>query len=175
VTKIVFLDIDGVLNSELYHKSARYVDCAEEDAKDWFKRSIVDIDPEAIQFLNNLLASTGAKVVITSTWRRSSTQEELQRLLNARGFTGEIISVTPVFNSDTHVRGNEILCWVNNNRELLGCYYYEFRNYVILDDDSDMLYWQKDNFILVDGYVGLTPKNCYKAVRILNSNISGSV
>ena len=41
-------------------------------------------------------------------------------------------------------------------------------NYVILDDDQDMLFTQSNNFICCDGYEGLTLDNTNKAIEILN-------
>jgi hypothetical protein len=132
-------------------------------SRDW---ELDDIDPKAVGFLNNLITKTGAKIVISSTWRGSHTRPELQRILEARGFIGEIIDYTPHLNQDC-VRGNEILKWMKDNEKLLGKSYHEFETYVIFDDDSDMLYWQRNNFILINGYVGLTPKDCWKAERLL--------
>ena len=42
------------------------------------------------------------------------------------------------------------------------------QNYVILDDDSDMLYIQKDHFIKTDTYKGLSEENVQQAIQILN-------
>ena len=42
------------------------------------------------------------------------------------------------------------------------------RNYVILDDDPDMLYEQRKNFIHVNAKVGLSLKNVEKAIKLLN-------
>jgi hypothetical protein len=89
-------------------------------------------------------------------------------LFNKKGFIGEIIGHTPILGEYT-VRGNEILAWIEQNKNLIGKFRHDFNNYVIFDDDSDMLYWQRNNFLLVDGYVGLTPNLCYKAEWILNS------
>ena len=41
--------------------------------------------------------------------------------------------------------------------------------YVILDDDSDMLYWQRNSYFQVDSYSGLTPNLCYRVVNYLNN------
>jgi len=51
----------------------------------------------------------------------------------------------------------------------------DFNKYIILDDDSDMLYWQRNNFICIDGGPGLTENVAYKAIRMLNSmkNLEG--
>ena len=43
--------------------------------------------------------------------------------------------------------------------------------YVILDDDNDMLLGQADNFILVNRYTGLTKRHINKMRKILNRNI----
>lgn len=165
---IIFLDIDGVLNSTLYHKNPLYQQQVKalEDPTDRHTRQLLSIDPQAVEVLNGLIEKTGAKIVISSTWRQSNTLEELKAILFERGLKAEIISVTPVLH-DFNVRGNEIYKWMYENKDLIGQPYYEFSTYVILDDDSDMLYWQKNNFILVDHYTGITPSTAYKAERIL--------
>jgi len=156
--KIIFLDIDGVMNNEvMYELNPAYQQ----------KRN--EIDPKCIKHLNDLIKDTSAEVVISSVWRYNMDIEALQTIFNNEGFIGKIIDKTPVLRSEYTVRGNEILAWIKNNEELLGQPYYNFRNYVIFDDDSDMLYWQKDNFICVDSYSGLTARNVYKATYILNS------
>jgi len=160
---IIFLDIDGVLNSQLYHESteAKLPQTREES-------DLQDIDPKAISFLNDLIKETDAKIVITSTWRKSHSDEVLQALFEKKGFIGKIIGHTPIL-GESNLRGNEILSWIKSNELILGQRYHVFNTYVIFDDDSDMLYWQRNNFILIDGYVGLTPNNCYKAKWILDS------
>lgn len=160
MTKIIFLDIDGVLNSQLWY--IRTKGSRERD----------DLDNEAIGFLNDLIEKTGAKVVVTSTWRLGRTIDELQEILTRNGFTGEVIDKTKDLrignDGDSILRGNEILQWIKSHPEIIGCYYSDYKNYVIFDDDSDMLYWQRNNFIHIDPYVGLTPTDVYKAQKILN-------
>lgn len=162
--KIIFLDIDGVLNSQLYYtKRKRDKDQSKEDYH------LQNIDPKPIEFLNSLIAETGAKVVISSTWRMGNTLEYMQQLLTKRGLIGEIIDFTPVLHHEGSLRGNEIYAWIQKNSEMLcgsnvGA---DFKEYVIFDDDSDMLYWQRNNYIKVDAYCGLTPNQCYQAKYIL--------
>jgi hypothetical protein len=167
--KIIFLDIDGVLNSELYmiaeHNKSMAIEHKIEQTR--FERQVDEIDPKAMSFLNDLIKETEAKVVISSTWRRSNTIESLTEIFKARDFIGEIIGFTPRLSEDC-LRGNEIYKWIKDNDKLLGMPYYDFNSYIILDDDSDMLYWQKDNFFKTDGYVGLTPTIVYKATWFLN-------
>lgn len=164
-TKIIFLDVDGVLNSHLHFSK----DCDEALTLGL----AADIDPDAMGLLNALITDTESKVVITSTWRLNRTVEELQTLFEKRGFTGEIIDKTKDLrvgeDRDCILRGNEILCWMKDNPALLGTSYWEYHNYVILDDDSDMLYWQRNNYLYVDPWCGLTPSVTFRAKKILNA------
>ena len=68
-----------------------------------------------------------------------------------------------------NLRGNEIYQWIDQN--IIG----EFNNYVIFDDDSDFLYWQRNNFLHVDGYWGIGPNHIYKAKRICQENPSQEI
>lgn len=157
--KIIFLDIDGVLNHEAFYRK-RF----EEDSKIEYPYS--EIDPICVANLNNLIKNTDAKVVISSTWRHSGLNH-CKNALEFHGFNGEIIDITPDLRGDNYVRGNEILKWVKDNESLVGPYY-NFTEYVILDDDSDMLYWQRNNFLLIDRFVGLTMGDVFRAKKILN-------
>lgn len=167
--KIIFLDIDGVLNSQIFYSGERKKikkRSKDQDKLDYHKNQI---DGTAIQFLNSLIAETGAKVVISSTWRMGSTLEYLQQLFKEKGFTGEIIDFTPIHRESYSLHGNEIYQWIGDNSQMLcnsnsGS---DFKEYVIFDDDSDMLYWQRNNYIKVDAYIGLTPNQCYQAKFIL--------
>lgn len=161
--KIVFLDIDGVLNHEHFYKE-KHGKRSEESTINY---PYSEIDPKSVERLNILCKETGAKVVISSTWRRSGL-EYCKDVLEFHGFTGDIIDITPSGRGEMTLRGNEILQWVKDNQELLGESYYNFTEYVILDDDSDMLYWQRNNFLLIDRFVGLTMGNVFQAKKILN-------
>jgi hypothetical protein len=57
---------------------------------------------------------------------------------------------------------------MRNNESIIGGYY-NFTEYVILDDDSDMLYWQRNNFLLIDRFVGLTMGNVFQAKKMMNN------
>lgn len=157
--KIIFLDIDGVLNHEAFYKERHEIQCG-------WEHPYSEIDPKAVNNLNTLCDETGAKIVISSTWRHSGL-EYCREVLERMGFTGEIIDITP--SSPTRFRGLEILDWVKSNEELIGDRYFNFTEYVILDDDSDMLYWQRNNFLLIDRFVGLTMGDVFRAKRILNN------
>lgn len=147
--RIIFLDIDGVLNCQLFYQSRTDL--------------TLEICPERLSWLNSLCEVIDAKVVISSTWRFSM-DSLLEQFQKAGGHTFEIVGVTPALDS-THVRGNEIALWIEKNQELVGR---DYRNYVIIDDDSDMLYSQRNHLFLTDFYSGLTPNTCYRIKRFFS-------
>lgn len=158
--KIIFLDFDGVLNHEQFYSQRK-------EHGVYLGYPLSEIDPQSVQKLNNIIQATGAKVVISSTWRHGRKIEELQKILNYFGFIGEIIDITPDLGKyDFTVRGNEIWEWIKVNISD----YFNYNQYVILDDDCDMLYYQKDNFIRVDRWVGITGGDVQNAIAILNGN-----
>lgn len=164
--KIIFLDIDGVMAS---------IPFLSKKTKHGF------IDPKKCQLLNTL-QDIGAEIVISSSWGYDNGRTE--KTLRECGLTLPIIGYTDHFYTDWFCRGNEIEKWLCEHfggmctkyyKDYDGTPYYRkhYHNddidyeYVILDDDSDMLYGQKDNFIKVDVYTGLTKRHINKALKIL--------
>lgn len=159
--KIIFLDIDGVLN----------LIPQEFDKYGGIFHS---------HFVNNLkilIEQTNAKIVISSTWRLSGLTV-MQEMWEHRNLPGEVIDITPshYFNVELNVkddedvlRGHEIQYWLDKHN---------IDNYVILDDDIDMLKHQLDNFVqtsenedhddCIDIGYGLTKICMKKAINILN-------
>ena len=89
-----------------------------------------------------------------------------QYILKLKGFKYELYDVTPrLWHKGVGTqRGEEIQSWMNKESEKN-----EIESYVILDDDSDMLPEQMNNFIHVDSNIGLTDKDVFTAIKILNS------
>lgn len=149
---IVFLDFDGIINSADYAINR----------KDKKKHSHADqIDERAVEFLNEI---ADWNFVLSSTWRRFMSLKDINELLQQKGFKGQILDKTPCLDHP-NLRGNEIYSWVHSHIMNAS----DFDNYVIFDDDSDVLYWQKDNFIIVDGYFGIGPNHIYRAKRLLSN------
>ena len=74
--KTIFLDMDGVLNHTLFFRGrTKY------PAKT-IKRPYDQIDQESVENLNTLIQQTGAKVVISSTWRKHYDVAQMQEILN---------------------------------------------------------------------------------------------
>jgi hypothetical protein len=155
---IIFLDIDGVLNCQTFY----------EDRHKGLYDKKLKICPKRMEWFNKLCEETKAKVVISSTWRLGRTTEQLINMFKEYGGTFEIIDRTPNLKHEGCVRGNEINIWIEKNKDLLECEYYNFHSYAIIDDDSDMLLQQQYNFFQTDDYSGLTPNICYKIKRHFN-------
>lgn len=124
------------------------------------------LDPLAVQLFSKLVKEVDADVILSSTWRKHFNIEEFNKCIASVGGTFKIISRTSW--DDCRIRGVEIHQWLEKNVEER-----DFNKYVILDDDSDMLLNQRNNFFHVDGYCGLTPNICYKVKRFLLENKRG--
>lgn len=166
--KIIFLDIDGVLNNQVWYMSDKF---REGSTKEEYEVS--QFDPRCVRLLNNLTDTTGAKIVVSSSWRLGRTVDELSELFEKVGITGQVIDKTPLLRFTglenyyySVPRGCEIKAWIEMNKGIIGDKVSRLK-YVILDDDSDMLYWQRDKYIWVDPYNGLTPNIIYKANKLL--------
>ena len=157
---IVFLDVDGVLNSHQYFEEREK---HKPDDSDFVRSMKSDIDPEAVKRLNRICEATNAKIVGSSVWRYGRLYDVLINALNEYGCKDRVIGITGR-GCKSCVRGNEILQWMKDNIEE----YYDFKKYVIIDDDSDMLYWQKDNFVHTSSERGgLTDEKAEEAIKIL--------
>jgi hypothetical protein len=156
---IIFLDFDGVLNSQLYFMR-----------KD---RKGEPIDENVVKLLNILCEDTKALVVVSSTWRLGRSIDELQCILGDKGFEHQVIGKTLDLRRGEHGdcihRGNEIEQWIKSHEDIVQAKYYGYSNYLILDDDSDVLYYQRNNFICVDPYCGITPKTVFIGKQILTA------
>lgn len=139
--KYIFLDVDGVLNHEQW-----YEDLHENPDAPAFPYSC--FDPQCVARVNEILEATGAQLVISSSWRLD---KQLYLTLNSIGLKSKF-ECTPIFKKSNSglenfdCRGSEI-------REFLLAHKYnpETDNYVIVDDDSDMLDEQLPHFFQTAG------------------------
>jgi hypothetical protein len=157
--KIIFLDIDGVLNCESAYRNGecQYQEWVWEDGRiDHYQRFCT----RSKELLNKLIDETGAKIVISSTWRHSGI-EFMKKVWSMEKMSGEIIGITPSMRAKgvDIPRGMEIKFYLSEmgfthinwseeqqqkNMDKSGV-----ENYIIIDDDSDMLYNQRHHFVHV--------------------------
>lgn len=178
--KIIFLDVDGVINIPPYDK----------------------FDKRCLDNLWKIIQQTKAKIVVSSSWRTGRVDLTKEALMEG-GFydvlldeiVGETVRRWDFVDNKSYlkiVRGNEIGTWVDRNLRYpwhdnpeMDTQYKIFNedgsfqkmrsnvvgkdySYVILDDDNDMLFCQRNHFIHTNGYVGIDDKDVANAIAILN-------
>lgn len=155
--KFLFLDIDGVLNSEYFYSLTASGDkslvCESPSLDQFFKENL---DSAAIDRVIRICSETGAEIVLSSSWRLD---ENVYDRLMPSGLM--IYRKTPslYWKYQTFLcRGEEIAEYLRQNPA---------EAYCILDDDDDMLASQKPNFILIDSCFGLTDSDADRAIEIL--------
>ena len=171
-TKIIFLDIDGVLNS--YREIRKAGEALEKKMKEenrkqtLHERLMLDNPyPEHVKWLNKITDETGAYIVISSAWRDMADIMMWNRFLMMCGITGIVIGVTPILGT---YRGIEILTWLLQYRDkhYNPSYPHGFiESFVIIDDDADAEMLQS-RLVLCDD--GLREKEADKAIELLNTS-----
>ena len=147
--KLIFLDVDGVLNSLTFAKKMR-----DEEDVSVFREDI--LDGKCLALLRYIVSRTGARIVVSSAWRRiPKSLQNLKDWLEEYGM--QVFDVTPYVGGE---RGNDITAWFKRNPG-------EYR-YVILDDDSDMT-THMDHLVKTSFYDrGLTRSLADRCIKILN-------
>lgn len=155
---VIFLDIDGVLNSLGHIAATRFVvneqnRDSDSLSEDWW---VSQIDPTNMAALNHIVMETGAKVVVTSTWRIGHDLEWCQRVLKRAGFIGEVLGMT---RHDNQQRGLQIQDWISTHPEI--------DVHITLDDDLDhhMTHVIKTN----PREGGLTWNKAIEAIQLIRS------
>jgi hypothetical protein len=135
--RVIFLDIDGVLNTP----------------REWGRRDAEAFAPRLVHRLHRIVGATGAHVVVSSTWRLHHMLDEL------RGYTGlgaRLVGATPFLPGLS--RGLEIDVWLARHPDV--------GEFVILDDDADMLP-HLSRLVQTDYHHGLRPADVSEAIRRL--------
>ena len=166
--KVVFLDIDGVLNTKWWHTQM-----VQNPSKDEYGYTF---DPKAVANLKRIMDETGTDIVISSSWKCVGLIQ-LENMWNDRNLPGKIIGITPDFVSDEllqnadidgnelfHSRGGEIKEWLRMHGKYVS-------NYAIIDDMDYILPEQQSHFVQTDPEVGITEEDAKKVIMILNKEI----
>lgn len=154
--KILFLDIDGVLNSREYDRK-----------RNWNEQT--DIDETRLPLVKEIIDKTGAKIVLISTWRSHWNRDVnlcdedgmyINRLFSKYGL--DIYDKTPDLGLLSK-RKDEVKAW-------LAEYKSDIEGFVILDDYrfgwddlSDFYIHTNPNYGL-----GLEKEHVEKAIELLN-------
>lgn len=152
--KIIFCDIDGVLN--------------EDTTPTRTKSRVIFVDEEKLLRLKRIVDATGAKIVLSSTWRYDRDDPkcngdflELQDAFHNVGL--EFYDYTPI-DAIGMRRGMEIRLWLGRHRGevdrfvILDDELYDFEEYYLLDHLVKTVFW--------DG--GLTDVHVKEAIELLS-------
>ena len=163
MSKILFLDIDGVLNSNFWN--------------DRHQTEISDgtlIDEEKIKLLALLVKETNAEIILHSGWRFWFDAGLKPLCTEANKLVGQlerenlyISGVTPDLTTEeirknrkfSLVKADEILLWINSHDDVTA--------WVVLDDldlHNDQI---RQHQVKTDPTIGLTLENVRQAVKIL--------
>jgi hypothetical protein len=145
--KIIFLDIDGVLN----HRG---------------NLEIYPIDKGCVKNLNIILQTTKANIVLSSAWRYMIMSGEMQLkgfeyMLRSHGVNcaKKLIGLTPP-DDIIPERYEQVAFWLRNTKE-------EVDKFVILDDFEEFPNYP-DNFVHTNWEIGLSLADAEKAIAILS-------
>lgn len=145
MNKIIFLDVDGVLNN------------IETNAKT--PNGFTGVMDSKVKLLSSLVQATGADVVLTSDWRlvEDADYDYLIKKLRYHGNI-KIAGKTPDLGWEN--RGKEIMAYLDGHPADL---------WVVLDDNIfDDFNLVKDHLIITDPDDGLTEGNILRAQKMLN-------
>lgn len=162
--KAVFLDVDGVLNSEdlfVRHRKEGKSNSAD----------VIELDDVALTYLQKLVQNTGAIIVLSSSWRvgdmNTVHMKNLKRQLSNKGL--EIFDCTTTewqdeFNNRLY-RGDQIRIWIdeyNSNHDD------KVDKFVILDDECDMGEFINTNLVKTTWKHGMKEEHYLQALKMLS-------
>lgn len=161
--KIIFLDVDGVLNSEVWNQKHKI------ETENGFL-----IDEETIKLLSHLIKTSGAKIVLHSGWRFwfdknfspiRKESKNFKNLLDKNGLS--FYDFTPDLTTE-EIRKNgkfslskpkEILLWLNNHSDI--------SNWVVIDDIVLNNKTIQKHQVAPDSKIGLTLADIEKTIKLL--------
>lgn len=150
--KVIFLDIDGVLNSEQYIRECD--GCG------------IVIDPSKMVLLKQIVDATDAKIVLSTSWREHWSKDAAQCdstgvLMNSvfGAYGMQIFDKTLQLHTR---RETEIKSWLDKNPDV--------KKYVVLDDMLLSGAFLTGHFVKTSSYFGgLDEMDVRNAIGILNS------
>lgn len=131
MSNVLFLDIDGVLNSTMYWWRNNPLPLGQAGA----------IDTNAVKHLNQIVEWANPTIILSSSWRgvHPDGYLKVQATLAERGFVGVLSGQTPWL--DGQPRHREIAEWLWRAAG--------WKRFAVLDDDSDA--WTDSAFFATHG------------------------
>jgi hypothetical protein len=159
---ILFLDFNGVLDRiESWPLSPDEYEGLRTGPDDKVPPRLLRLEllPECVRILNDVLERTGALVVLSTSWRNWPDQDYVRERLATAGFTGDIIGSTPGYLGPRMTRGDEIQAWLDEHPG-------DVEAFAILDDCDDM-FSLHDHLVLVNPMTGLTESYVPRLLELL--------
>ena len=139
--KVLFLDMDGVLNS---------------------KQDEYDVDlrtSKHLELLQKIILTTDAKIVLSSSWRKDIPLLQEVLIPKLKEYNLKLLDRTPyMYNLP---RGDEIREWIRTTK-------YGISQFAILDDNDDMMDLST-NLIQTNTNIGLQEEDSIKCINLLNT------
>lgn len=150
--RVLFLDIDGVLNNKWSIKA---------------QGTNQVFDRKCLEHLHRIVIETGALLVVSSNWREGNALWVIQLALVQRGIWGPIIDMTPVLKDSPEVnglglfevRGVEIRRWLTDHPWVQG--------YAVVDDNP--VTGHDGHLFMTDHHIGLDEKVATAIIDHLSS------
>ena len=156
--KIIFLDIDGVLNSLTGTVSQNSLNIITTVS------GANTLSIESIGLLKFVVDVTGAKIVISSTWRSKGGPDWFKGLFESYGWHKPPILDCTESTKGSEIRGDQINAWLNTKSE-------EYTSYVCIDDGSD--FYDNQKLVQTSMISGFNLANAISCIDILGiKNVS---
>lgn len=150
--KIIFLDIDGVLNTDRweFHLISNELPMGDDFG--------IYFDQDSVNNLAKIIAATGAVIVIHSTWKLANSLNWVRLMWRKRRLPGHIFDITPNI-PPCYNKMDEIDTWLKNHQHI--------RSYIILDDEAEFSQSQLTHLIRVDSSMGISKSNVKDSIAKL--------
>lgn len=152
MVKFIFLDFDGVLNTEQYRAEQAV---AGKEMADSFGPLF---RPQSVRRLGQIIERTNAQIVVSSSWSKIYNLDEIRQLWASRGLPGKIYRDL-ADHPEAKSRGEAIAQFMAHSGDT---------PYIILDDEDDFLPKQRENFIMVNPVTGISKNDVELSVAKLN-------
>ena len=152
MVKYIFLDFDGVLNTEQYQAQ---LNIKGKPTKDEYGPLF---DPKAVARLSEIVEATNAEIFVISSWGEVLVKEKIIEMWKKRGLPGKVHAVfVPEEKCDS--KANWIKRCIDGQI---------FLPYIILEDEPIFMPEQEEGFIKVNPVTGISKEDAEISIDILN-------